>query len=182
MIDKKFESWELLANILNKVLNTFDHKSIHYTGFESSIPPRISLYDYLGRIHKYSQCSDSCYILAFIYIDRALQMSPELTINKLNIHRLVLIAMVLSIKYLEDVYFDNNLYSKIGGIGLLEFNRLEYDMIQMINCKFYVDPELFFEYSRELNLASMKDLKKESIKNENSKNSFDTETQPSMKD
>ena len=81
--------------------------------------------------------------------------NPNFVISNLNIHRLILAALVLAIKYLDDSYANNIVYAKIGGLSLLEFNKLEIDMLEMMNFNLYVDPEVYFEYHNELLLQSM---------------------------
>lgn len=41
--------------------------------FNSKPLVRMSLMDYLSRIHHYSECHDSCFIMAMILIDRAME-------------------------------------------------------------------------------------------------------------
>ncbi len=48
--------------------------------------------------------------------------------------------MVIGAKYFDDVYFDNKIYSKIGGICLQEFNKLELEFLYFLNYKLYVKP------------------------------------------
>eukprot|EP00826_Nyctotherus_ovalis_P045640 TRINITY_DN5073_c0_g1_i13.p2 TRINITY_DN5073_c0_g1~~TRINITY_DN5073_c0_g1_i13.p2 ORF type:complete len:103 (-),score=14.04 TRINITY_DN5073_c0_g1_i13:490-798(-) len=55
--------------------------------FDSKAVPPISLCSYFSRISKYTHCSSSSFLLAFIYIDRILSHNPRLCLRKLNIHR-----------------------------------------------------------------------------------------------
>jgi hypothetical protein len=41
--------------------------------FNSKPLVRMSLKDYLGRIYHYSECHDSCFVMAMILIDRAME-------------------------------------------------------------------------------------------------------------
>lgn len=155
----KYESWELIARLLNKILSNLDPLGISETGlthFDSCELPNISFYDYLARIHKYIDCSDACFVIAFIYIDRALQNNASFILSNLNIHRLTLAAVVLAVKYLEDLYSRNITYAKIGGICLAELNVLESSMLSMLNFNLYVSPQLYFQYVEELLLQSVK--------------------------
>ena len=159
MIASIYNSWELLAQVLNRILSGLpetENKNITTTCFDAIKAPKISIYDYLARIRKYADCSDACYIVAFIYLDRALQSTNFLRLSHLNIHRLILISVVLAIKYLDDSYASNLVYSRIGGISLAEFNLLEREMIQIMDFDFYVDSELFFNYANELYIQSAK--------------------------
>ena len=61
----------------NKSLNSYN-KSIKDQSsmvFSSSVPPKISLFDYLYRIQLYSEVDDTTLIIALIYIDRLCEIS-----------------------------------------------------------------------------------------------------------
>ncbi len=116
--------------------------------------------DYFYRLKNYSGCSDSCSILAFIYIDRVLQKNPQFRVCGYNIHRYILIryplfrlalaAVVLAIKYQDDYYHDNEYYSKVGGISRTELNCLEVEMLNLLHFELYVHPALYSQYVEEI--------------------------------
>ncbi len=114
--------------------------------FNAHRPPLISIYDYLVRIKKFSNCSGSCYILALIYIDRVLQKNPELLLTRLNIHRLIITSLILSVKFLDDLYYSNEYYSRIGGIASSELNRLELAMLSLLKFDLSIAPETYYHY------------------------------------
>lgn len=94
------------------------------TKFHGVCEPAISITDYILRISKYSGCSDQCFIIFLIYIDRLIS-KRKITVDKCNIHRIVLISILMAVKYFDDHYFDNVHYATLGGIPLLELNELE---------------------------------------------------------
>eukprot|EP00826_Nyctotherus_ovalis_P058095 TRINITY_DN7964_c0_g1_i12.p2 TRINITY_DN7964_c0_g1~~TRINITY_DN7964_c0_g1_i12.p2 ORF type:complete len:100 (+),score=20.26 TRINITY_DN7964_c0_g1_i12:232-531(+) len=55
--------------------------------FHGTKVPHISITGYITRIHKYAKCSESCLVIAFIYIQRLLKRNAEMTLNELNAHR-----------------------------------------------------------------------------------------------
>ena len=55
--------------------------------FNAAKCPAISIKEYIERLYKYCRCSDTCIVLAFIYIKRLLKKHPDLRIYNLNIHR-----------------------------------------------------------------------------------------------
>lgn len=155
--------WEQIAHILDQVIrnmeststepkriHSFNKKLAHLTRFSASKAPSISLYDYVNRIQTYSKCSPSCFTLAFIYLDRVMQNNQWLTLGYSNVHRLILVSIVIAIKYNDDAYFDNLYYSKIGGLPLDEFNRLETEFLHLIRFGLYVSTELFERYVSDL--------------------------------
>ena len=157
---EKAESWKLVASVLENVIAKLDEsranmskaqrQSIIPSVFDSSRVPDIMIHDYLARIHQYAECSESCYTLALIYIDRVLMMNPGLTLTMRNIHRLILTSIVLAIKFSDDIYADNGSYAKIGGISLIELNYLEVEMLNLLRYTLFVNQNVYLQYLNEL--------------------------------
>ena len=101
------------------------------------------------RIHKYASCSNECYVLALIYIDRLIQRNNFLLTN-LNVHRVVITAILLAAKFFDDAYYNNAYYAKIGGVLVSEMNGLEVDFLFRINFSLHVTPEEYKKYQAEL--------------------------------
>jgi len=152
--------WKIVGTILERIIINLETQELSFTPirtrFDAVKSPSINLHDYLARLYKYTKCSDSCYIVAFIYIDRVLRNNPSILLTRKNIHRLVLISLLLAIKYSDDEYADNLHYSKIGGISLSEINSLESEMLVLVNYNLYIDPCLYFEYYNDLIIYSQK--------------------------
>lgn len=168
----KLLSWELIGTVIEQVVDNMEAgqdittSSANYTSHFNSIRiPGISIMAYLSRIHFYADCSDSCYILAFIYIDRLLQNNPGLVLSYRNIHRLLLTAVLLAIKYSDDIYAENLAYAKIGGIPLDELNVLEVDMLKLLHYSLHVNSELYFQYANEVELQAQK-IREEKLEGE----------------
>mmetsp|Transcript_13301 Transcript_13301/g.22184 ORF Transcript_13301/g.22184 Transcript_13301/m.22184 type:complete len:143 (-) Transcript_13301:1465-1893(-) len=83
----------VLACVLNKLIeanqNAPNLGSREITKFHALEPPNISVLDYLERIHKYACCSNECFILSLIYIDRLIQMN-NFALTGLNVHRVII--------------------------------------------------------------------------------------------
>ena len=163
-MDPNFKSWELIGIVLERVIKNMEITQYNSTPpncFNSMHAPTISMRSYLHRIHLYANCSDSCYILAFIYLDRLLQNNPGFVLSNRNVHRLILSAVVLAIKYLEDYYADNLTYAKIGGVSLTEMNRLETAMLRLLHYNLHIDNKIYFQYVNELELQRQKIMEEE---------------------
>lgn len=113
-------------------------------------PPNLS---YPPRIHKYASCSNECFILALIYIDRLIQQSNFL-LTELNVHRVVITAVLLAAKFFDDAYYNNAYYAKVGGVLVSEMNGLEVDFLFRINFSLHVTPDVFDKYRAELHVHS----------------------------
>ena len=73
---------------------------------------------YLERIKKYARCSDSCFVVALIYIDRLIE-TQNVVLTSLNVHRLVITSLMLAAKFFDDLFYNNAFYAKLGGTHIL---------------------------------------------------------------
>lgn len=71
--------------------------------FNGLIRPNISIKNYLERIFRYANCSPSCYVVAYVYLDRFVKKQPHLPISSFNVHRLLVTSVLVSIKFMDDM-------------------------------------------------------------------------------
>lgn len=143
----------VLAAVLERLVNANSHLAKsdpgQVTKFHALKSPGIGILPYLERIYKYASCSNECFILALIYIDRLIQRNNFL-LTELNVHRVVITSILLAAKFFDDAYYNNAYYSKIGGVLVSEMNGLEVDFLFRINFSLHVTPEVFEKYKAEL--------------------------------
>jgi len=143
----------VLAAVLERLVaaNTHLAKSDpgQVTKFHALKAPGISILQYLERIHKYASCSTECFILALIYIDRLIQRNNFL-LTELNVHRVIITAILLAAKFFDDAYYNNAYYAKVGGVLVTEMNSLEVEFLFRINFSLHVTSEVFSRYHAEL--------------------------------
>ena len=107
----------------------------------------ISLFDYLIRLEKYFNCSNTIIIAMLIYIDRIYD-TYNIYINKYSAHRIVVAAYSIANKYIEDDQYSNKYYAKIAGITLCEFNLLEEEILKKLNYELHIDESLYENYAK----------------------------------
>jgi len=143
----------VLAAVLERLVNANSHLAKadpgQVTKFHALKSPGIGILSYLQRIYKYASCSNECFILALIYIDRLIQRNNFL-LTELNVHRVVITSILLAAKFFDDAYYNNAYYSKVGGVLGSEMNGLEVDFLFRINFSLHVTPEIFEKYKAEL--------------------------------
>lgn len=120
------------------------------TRFHALRPPQISIKDYLKRIAKFSHCSEECFVLALIYIDRLILSNRTFLVNIYNVHRLVIASVMVAAKFFDDEYFNNAHYGRVGGVSCKEVNQLEIEFLFMINFDLLVTNELYTTYDKRL--------------------------------
>ncbi|GER49399.1 cyclin family protein [Striga asiatica] len=123
--------------------------------FHGLTRPTISIHSYLQRIFKYANCSTSCYIVAYVYLDRFTHTHPTLKINSFNVHRLLITSVMLSAKFMDDMYYNNAYYAKVGGISTREMNILEVDFLFGLGFHLNVTPSTFHSYCSHLQKEMM---------------------------
>lgn len=143
-----------LANVLTH-LASLAGRSLpqRVTRFHAIRAPQLSINDYLMRIAKYFQCSNECFVLCLVYIDRIVKLHPEFTISNLNIHRLLVTSIMLAVKFFDDVYYSNSYYARVGGVKTKEVNGLEAQFLQLIDWKLHVSPQEYDQYRNHVYVA-----------------------------
>ena len=118
--------------------------------FTANLIPNISVEKYLIRIQTYANMEKSTLIISLILIDRLCQIS-NLTLTYYNIHRILFTAILVSIKYNEDNYFENKYYAEIAGVKLKELQLLEYSFISLLQFNLFIHNEIYQKYQLYLN-------------------------------
>ena len=135
--------------------------------FNSYSTPNISLYEYLNRIQKYSLIEKNTFISALVYIDRFCKKS-KIMLTYYNIYRVIFAAILISIKFNEDKFFDYEYYSKIAGIKKAELKKIELNFFCMCDFNIFISEDTFEKYSKCL--KSTYEKRHNNKSNSNSKN------------
>ena len=161
--EKDIKNLELI-NSISKALNTILDKNKNVKNykdilkkqsmmyFSANTIPNITIKDYLMRIQNYSEVEKSTLILSLILIDRMCRKSGIL-LTHYNIHRILFSSLLVSIKYNEDSYFDNNFYSQIAGVKPNEIKLLEYTFLEYNDFNIYVKDDEYKQYEKYLNIS-----------------------------
>lgn len=83
-----------------KLLKASNEKDV-ITNFHGSRAPALSIRQYIERIFKYANCSPSCFVVAYIYMERFLYRTNGY-LTSLNVHRLLITSFMLAAKFVED--------------------------------------------------------------------------------
>ena len=138
----------LISKVLEKIINNNKinkRYKLRRDIFTGKSLPKITLIDYINRIITYSDSEMNTLICSLIYIDRINKIKA---INEFNIHRIFFTAVLISIKYNEDIIFNNDYYSKVAGVKLNEINKMELEFISLLDFNLYIDPEEFGSYKQ----------------------------------
>jgi len=140
---------DLLSNICEENKKKNKQKNLLIKSFNNKNIPSISIKDYLFRLIKHTQINKSTIIIILIYIDRICNIN-HFFLSYYNIHKLILAAFILAIKYNEDNYYSMVFYSKLGGVTPGELNKLEFEFLILIRYNLLVQEELYKKYYNDL--------------------------------
>ena len=137
-IERVFDRFlELQTHIQNQ--NHKNDPELDY--FLSVTEPVISPIEYLFRIFRYAHVTIPTLIASFITL-------KSYKIHKLNIHRFVLVSIVVNAKFQQDFHKNNRTMAKIGGVTIEELNFLEKTFLKMIRFELHVGIEDFNYFCR----------------------------------
>lgn len=130
-----------------------DASNDRFIKFQSSQAPDVTVSGYLIRIQKHSKCSDACFLLALIYIDR-LALNKGLKLTVLNIHRLLITCIMIAAKFHDDLFYNNDFYAKLGGLSLSELNKLEQELLTLLDFSLFVAVPTYNAYANLANRST----------------------------
>lgn len=134
------EAWHQLSQPCQKQNQSKDQQAAsHAAEFQGRRAPSITIYAYLHRFAKYAKCSPVCFVMAQTYLERLSQLDVALVPGPLNVHRLLTVGIMLAAKLMDDRYFNNAYYAKIGGVTLEELNKLELRMMALLDYRLRVN-------------------------------------------
>ncbi|XP_078447731.1 cyclin-U1-1-like [Wolffia australiana] len=147
---------------LTEAITVGEGRGCHYLSFGGNLDlfraarvPSISVGRYLERLYQYAECSPSCFVLGFAYIDRLAHRHPFAFLVSLNVHRLILTSVMVASKVLDDVHHSNAFYSKVGGVSMEELNRLELELLFLLDFDVAVGSRVFEGYCLHLEKEMM---------------------------
>ncbi|KAH7433848.1 hypothetical protein KP509_07G089100 [Ceratopteris richardii] len=121
-----------------------------FSVFSGSRVPTVTIEQYLERIFRYANCSTSCFVVAYAYIDRLVQLQPALRITFANVHRILIASILVSAKFLDDTHYHNAYYAQIGGISTQEMNKLEWSFLLLLGFRLHLTVSAFGSYCSHL--------------------------------
>nr|CAD1823231.1 unnamed protein product [Ananas comosus var. bracteatus] len=104
--------------------------------------------EYVERIGRYAGAvmSPSCFVVAFVLLDRAAHRRPAHPVGSRTVHRLLLTSLLLASKLLDDAHHNNAFFARVGGVSNAELNRLELELLFLLNFELTVTPRVYESY------------------------------------
>lgn len=121
-----------------------------FNAFYGVRAPNISIPKYLERLYKYTDCSPSCFVVGYVYIDRLVHRHPDSLVISLNVHRLLVTSVMVASKMLDDEHYNNAFFARVGGVSNAELNRLELELLSLLDFGVAVSSRVFEFYCLHL--------------------------------
>ncbi|KAJ8635755.1 hypothetical protein MRB53_010022 [Persea americana] len=151
-LDPNDEFIKLLSSLLQRVAESNYWEmpvgtASRFSAFDCITRPSISIQSYLERIVRLADCSPSCYVVAYIYLDRFIKNQPWCPITFYNVHFLVLTSVMVSAKFMDDIHYNNGYYAQIGAVSSTKYmNFLEKNFLFDLNFELNVTVSDFYSY------------------------------------
>ena len=154
IVDEKSKSLikiisELLTDICEERRTNLESNMIKLKPFISKKIPAISIKDYIERLLKHTKVFNEILIIILIYLD-TICAKNKINFNYYNIHKLILAAFIVAIKFHEDDVYSMNFYAKLGGVTIREALNLEYEFLSLLDFKLFINPKLYNKYYNNL--------------------------------
>lgn len=119
------------------------HERPRRTQFHSKQWPSLTIAEYIDRISNFFDCSDECYVLSMMYMDRVVGLHPHVTIDVFSCHRMLLTSLVVAAKFHDDTCYSNKFYAKVGGVAEGELCSLEGHLLSLLDWQLCVTAQSY---------------------------------------
>eukprot|EP00727_Mastigamoeba_balamuthi_P008422 m51a1_g4201 hypothetical protein (319) ;mRNA; r:10422-11378 len=114
--------------------------------------PTVDVARYVERLARYTRATPDELVLALALVDRALAVGQRagsgLALTRRTSHRLFAAALVVALKFEEDVCRSNAYYAQVAGVPTDELNALEAALLARLGFCAWVAVETLAEYAR----------------------------------
>lgn len=136
---------DTLPEILQKIIrNNRKSYSAKPSIFDSK-NIKMNFEDYLKRLVKHSQVESNTLLYTLMLIDTFVKRSG-IALTDHNLHKVFIISLILSIKFLEDEIFAEEHYCLMAGLSKEIYAQLEYEYLFHLNYEVSIDKEKFETY------------------------------------
>jgi len=128
------------ADLLNSVARAGAERQVSedLQAYDAEKVPARTLERYMARWVQYTEAEDIVAVIAAIYIDRVC-MKTGLHLNKHNVHRVLLAALLLASKWMEEDQFRMSHYAAVGAVDIAELRELESCFLRHVGWELHIN-------------------------------------------
>ncbi|KAM0935555.1 putative cyclin PHO80, Cyclin-like superfamily [Dioscorea sansibarensis] len=142
-----------LESLVQCTDQSFIQKMKILTVFHRRRPLNMSIRVFLKRITPRVNCSWSCYLLAYIYLQRFIQRYPLALIDSYSVHNFIITSLLLAMKFMHNKEYKNSDFAIIGLLPKAEMNLLEAKFMAAIDYRLHVSTEEFVSNYIRMNMS-----------------------------
>jgi hypothetical protein len=101
---------------------------------------------FINRLLEHGGSSMTTLLYSFILLERFLELNPNIQFNKRSAILLIMSAFITSVKMQEDYVYEDEAYSKLGGISCSKLNTIETHFLELLDYKTFVSQEEFKKF------------------------------------
>eukprot|EP00298_Acanthocystis_sp_HF-20_P004300 c14638_g1_i1.p1 GENE.c14638_g1_i1~~c14638_g1_i1.p1 ORF type:complete len:269 (+),score=129.98 c14638_g1_i1:56-862(+) len=124
------------------------------TPFWCRKPASLPLLDFVRRIGAHMHASDQAYIVGSTYLVRLQKSHPNI-FGQQSAHKISMAVIVVAAKWTDDAFYANSYYAQVGGISLREMNRLELEVLRLLDFNVFVTTTQFIQAETWIKEASV---------------------------
>ena len=132
----------MIPTLFNRIITINETNGLITKSPFDSNKSKIQFEDYINRLVKHTEVESNTLLFSLMLLDK-FSVQSEISFSKLNIHKLFLISLIISIKFLEDVIFEERDYALIAGVNKKELAYLEQEFLIGIDYRVSIDETKF---------------------------------------
>mmetsp|Transcript_10636 Transcript_10636/g.21060 ORF Transcript_10636/g.21060 Transcript_10636/m.21060 type:complete len:339 (-) Transcript_10636:84-1100(-) len=146
----------LIPAVISLLEERIEHNDSLVLAPGSKYVMNITIRDYMKRIEKYSNASPCCYTVGLIFLERLKKSDKrkgreaEPLLTSATYQRLVITAIMVAAKFLDDYYHSNKHWALIAGLPTAELNKLEVEFLEELGYKLHIQREEYDWFAQEL--------------------------------
>lgn len=105
----------------------------------------------MRRLVIHANCASSAFIVALVLLDRFTVKQPQLRLSQLNVHRLLITALMVAAKMTDDRAARPRFFARVGGMpSVQEIVHLEESFLSLVRYEVFVSPQEYCEKLEEI--------------------------------
>lgn len=114
--------------------------------------PPVTVEEYLERINQYCGLSTAVYLTTSLYLFKLVRRNEVLKLNDLNIHRILIAALRISCKTVEDMNHRQTFIAKIGGVNNKDLLSLEISFLFLLKFECQANETILTTFLRDMKI------------------------------
>ena len=140
--------------MVGRIINSDLNSELNFPNPKSKNIFSNEVFVFLNKVQKFARCSDSTYVVAFIYLEKVYGKILPVISSIRDAYQLILALFIIAMKYNDDRYVDNEDFADVGGISLNELNLKEIYILTILEFSVHIMTDEYERYNKKLTKES----------------------------